>query len=126
MNKQLHARGIRRLWLIQFGVVFFVTLLCALFYGVKVANSVVLGGLVCLIPNMYFASNLFKYRGAQAAKQIVSSFYKGEALKIVMSMFLFTIVFVLCRINPIAFFASYSVVLITHWFTPWIIVNKQK
>lgn len=125
MNKQLNKRGIIRLWLVQLGITFFLSVLFAIIFNITAAGSALLGGLVCIIPNAFFASKLFKYQGARAAKQIVNSFYKGEALKIFLSIFLFTAVFVLCRITPLAFFASYILVLMTHWFAPWIIVNKQ-
>lgn len=114
-----------RLWLVQLGITLFLAVLCAIVYNINAASSALLGGLVCIIPNAYFASKLFKHQGARAAKQIVSSFYKGEAVKIIMSIFLFTAVFVFFKITPLAFFTSYILVLMTHWFAPWIIVNKQ-
>lgn len=124
VNKQLNKRGIIRLWLIQLGITLIIAALCALLSNMNAAISALLGGMVCIIPNAYFASTVFKHQGARAAKQIVNSFYKGEALKIILSIFLFTLVFVYCRITPFAFFASYILVLMTHWFAPWIIVNK--
>ncbi|MCW8445235.1 F0F1 ATP synthase subunit I [Fluoribacter gormanii] len=125
MNKQLSNRGIVRLWLVQLSATLIIAALCALVYGTNAASSALLGGLVCIVPNAYFASKLFKYQGARSAKQIVNSFYKGEALKIVISIFLFTAVFLLFKITPLAFFASYIMILMTHWFAPLIIVNKQ-
>lgn len=125
MNKQLNKLGIMRLWLIQLGLTLFLAALCAVVFNMNTAISALLGGLVCIIPNACFASKLFRYRGARAAKQIVNSFYKGEALKFFLSIFLFTLVFILCRITPLAFFASYILVLMTHWFAPWIIDTKQ-
>ena len=114
-----------RLWLVQLGITLFLTALCAIVFNIKAASSALLGGLVCIIPNAYFASKLFKHQGAHAAKQIVNSFYKGEAVKIILSIFLFTAVFIFFKITPLAFFISYILVLMTHWFAPWIIVNKQ-
>lgn len=125
MNKQLNKRGIQRLWLLQMAITLIVTAVCALTRNANAAISALLGGLVCIIPNAYFASKLFKHQGARAAKQIVNSFYKGEALKIVMSVFLFTVVFGLFRITPLAFFVSYILILMSHWFAPWVMVNKQ-
>lgn len=124
VNRKLNKRGLVRFWLVQFGITLIIAALCAVIFSINAATSALLGGMVCIIPNAYFANKLFKYHGARAAKQIVNSFYKGEALKIILSIFLFTAVFVLCRITPFAFFASYIVVLMTHWFAPWIIVNK--
>ena len=126
MNKRLNKLGIIKLWLLQLAVTLIVATLCALIYNTNAAISAVLGGLVYIIPNAYFANNVFKYQGARAAKQIVNSFFKGEALKLITSILLFTAVFVLYRVNPIAFFVSYIMVLMTHWITPLIIVNKQK
>ncbi len=125
MNKKLNKRGIMRLWLVQLGVTLVLAVLSTVLFNINAGFSAILGGLVCIIPNACFASQLFQHEGARAAKQIVSGFYKGEALKIVLSIFLFTAVFVLCRITPLAFFASYIIVLMTHWFAPWIIINKQ-
>ena len=114
-----------RLWLVQLGITMLLAALFAIVFSINAASSALLGGLVCIIPNAYFASRLFKYQGARAAKLIVNSFYKGEALKIFLSIVLFTAVFVLCRITPLAFFTAYILILMTHWFAPWIIVNKQ-
>lgn len=125
MNKQLNRRGIKRLLMVQIGSTLIVALLCLLAYGLNAGESALLGGMVCIIPNAYFVSRLFKYQGARAAKQIVNSFYKGEALKIILSMTLFTLVFISCRITPLAFFGAYIAILMTHWFAPWIIVYKQ-
>ncbi|KTD69450.1 MULTISPECIES: F0F1 ATP synthase subunit I [Legionella] len=125
MNKQLSKRGIVRLWCVQSGVTLVFAALCALVYDTNAASSALLGGIVCIVPNAFFASKLFKYQGARSAKQIVNSFYKGEALKIVISIFLFTAVFLLFKITPLAFFASYIMIQMTHWFTPLIIINKQ-
>lgn len=125
MNKKLSKRGIVRLWLVQISVTSVIAVLCAITYGAHAAISALLGGIVYIVPNAYFASKLFKYQGARSAKQIVNSFYKGEALKIIISIFLFTAVFVLFKITPLAFFVSYIVILMTHWFTPLIIINKQ-
>lgn len=124
VNKQLSKRGIVRLWLMQLSVTLAFAALCAL-YSANAAISAMLGGIVCIVPNAYFAMKLFKYQGARSAKQIVNSFYKGEALKMILSVILFTAVFVLFKVTPPAFFASYIMILMTHWFAPLIIVNKQ-
>lgn len=125
MNSQLSKQGIMRLWVVQFCILIGYSLLCGLLLSANAAKSALLGGLVCLIPNAYFAIKVFKYQGARAARQIVNGFYKGEALKIGLSVLLFTAVFIWCKITPLAFFSSYVLVLMTHWFAPWIIVNKQ-
>lgn len=126
VNKRLNKQGFLRFWLLQISLVLLLALFCLVQINANSAYSVVLGGLVAIIPNALFAVKLFRYQGARAARQIVNSFYKGEALKIIVSISLFILVFVWCKITPWAFFASYVLVLMTHWFAPWIIVNKRK
>lgn len=121
----MNKRGIVRLWIVQISVVVVITAFCATFFSYNAAISAGLGGLVCIIPNVYFAVKLFQYEGARSAQKIVKAFYKGEAVKIILSIILFTLVFVFCKVTPLAFFTTYIAVQMTHWFTPLIIVNKQ-
>lgn len=107
------------------GVIACLASLCYIVYGAQSAGSALLGGLVYLIPNVCFAMVLFKHQGARASRRIVNSFYKGEALKIGLSIALFIMVFVLFRVKPGAFFASYIVLQMTHWFAPLIIENNR-
>ena len=125
MNKHLSWRGVTRLLAVQLITTLILAVLCLLFLNVNAGVSAAFGGLVCVIPNVYFAKKLFKHQGARAVRQIVTSFYVGEALKIILTMGLFTIILVLLRINPPVFFGSYITVLMTHWFAPWIISNKH-
>lgn len=109
----------------QLGVTFVVTCLFAVIDNKESAISALLGGIVYIIPNAYFALTLFKYQGARAARQIVNGFYKGEALKIILTIILFTLVFVVYRVKPLAFFVSYIIVLMTHWFTPCVVSTNK-
>ena len=94
-------------------------------FGKLTAQSVLLGGLVALIPNFLFARKLFQHQGARAARQIVRNFYAGEFIKILSTALLFTVVFLFCEVSPPAFFLTYIVMIMTHWFAPLIIDMKQ-
>ena len=96
------------------------------FLDTRAFVSAVLGGLVCVIPNAYFAKQLFRYHGALAAKRIVSGFYRGEALKIALSAALFALVFRFFNINPVVFFATYLAVQMVFWFTPLLFETKKQ
>ncbi|MBB1488343.1 F0F1 ATP synthase subunit I [Oceanospirillum sediminis] len=86
------------------------------------AYSALLGGVVCFMPNLYFAWAAFRHQGAQMAKQIVKSFYKAEAVKFGLTAVLFALVFALVRpLNPIYFFLTYAVVQVVHWLSPLVI-----
>ena len=118
--------GARRLMLIQFGVSILISCIAVWVYSTTAAYSAILGGLVCVVPNAYFARSLFFHSGARAAKQIVSGFYRGEALKLMLSAALFTLVFKCFNIHPLIFFIAYIAAQMVFWFAPLIIVNKHK
>ena len=70
--------------------------------------SVVLGGLIFLIPNAYFAVCVFRYNSQLADRAVLHNFYKGETGKFLLSYVGFAAVFVLVKsINVVALFAAY-------------------
>ena len=91
----------------------------ALFFGVIAAYSVLLGGLICLVPNCYFAYRAFKFRGARAARDIVRSFYVGEAGKLMLTAILFAIVFSSVKpLNALALFLGFGAIQLVNWLVP--------
>lgn len=125
MKNQQGMKSARRLLLIQLVVTMFIAV-GALFIGnATAATSALIGGLVCVLPNAYFVRTLFMHNGARAARQIVNGFYKGEALKLILSIALFALVFKFLKINPLVFFVAYIAAQMVFWFAPLIIVNKK-
>ncbi|WP_257264053.1 F0F1 ATP synthase subunit I [Endozoicomonas sp. ONNA2] len=94
--------------------------------GITVTLSSLLGGLCCSLPNAYFVWRVFRYRGARSAKLIVSSFYRGEAGKLLLTTAGFTLVFTLFKpLEPVALFGSFIAVQAVSWFAP-LLVRGQK
>lgn len=124
VKNQHGAKGARRLigWQLRLTVLLAAIATCLL--GTKAGGSAMLGGLVSVVPNAYFAKKLFQHQRAQAARQIINSFYKGEALKIMLSIAMFALVFKFFKIVPVVFFVVYIVVQMVFWFAPLIFVNK--
>ena len=87
--------------------------------------SAVLAGLVCALPNAFFARQFLQRNGAQQVKKIVSLFYRGEAVKLLLSAGLFALVFAWHDLVPEVFFAVYLMVLLAHVFAPWFFVNRN-
>lgn len=125
VKDRLGVAGVKRLLKTQLITSVFISLVFFLFFGKNEGISAMLGGLVALVPSILFAKKMFRYQGARAARQIVKSFYTGEALKILSTAILFTLVFVMYKIAPLAFFFTYIVVLMNYWFAPLIFANKQ-
>ncbi len=92
----------------------------ALSFGLTAAYSVLLGGLICLLPNCYFAYRAFKFQGARAARDIVRSFYVGEAGKLLLTAILFAVVFSSVKpINALAIFLGFGAVQMIQWLVPF-------
>jgi ATP synthase protein I len=126
VKNQHGVRGAKRLLACQLGITILLATIALLISGSVAATSALLGGLVSTLPNAYFAIKLFRYQGAHAARQIVNSFYKGEASKLVLSVILFTLVFKCYKPIPLVFFAVYIVAQMVFWFAPLIFVHNRK
>lgn len=74
--------------------------LLALVWGLQACYSVAIGAGIALAGSAYFAWQAFRHAGAVSAKQVVKSFYKGEAGKFGLTVLLFAVVFV--SIKPLA------------------------
>lgn len=121
VQNQQAWRGAQRLLAVQLGLTFLIALMAWLGFGALAGWSAMLGGLVSVIPNAYFAYRLFQYHGAQAAKRIVNSFYKAEAAKLLMTMALFTLVFTTLSISALPFFLAFIAVQLVFWAAPLIV-----
>lgn len=88
--------------------------------------SALAGGMVALIPNIFFAWWMFRFRGARQAKRAVKAFYGAEAGKFGLTVVLFAASFAWVRpLNPIFIFVAYCVVLFVHWLSPWLLARKR-
>lgn len=125
VKDKLSVVGVKRLLKMQLMTSGLISLVLLLFYGKDEGISAMLGGLVAIVPTIVFARKMFRFQGARAAKQIVKSFYIGEALKILLTAILFCLVFILYKVAPLAFFLTYIVVLMNYWFAPLIFANKH-
>ena len=120
------AKGAKRLLMCQLSLTLLLAGVSALISGPMAGLSAILGGLVSIIPNAYFARTLFQYQGAQAARQIVNRFYKGEAMKLLLTVALFVMVFKWFSIVPLVFFLVFITVQMVFWFSPLIFNNRPK
>jgi ATP synthase protein I len=85
---------------------------CGLIFGMVAGYSALLGGLIALLGNLYFAFKAFRYFGARSAKAIVQSLWAGEMGKQILAAALFALVFVGVKpLQPAALFVGYLLVL---------------
>ena len=113
-SQSVEYKVVKRLIASQVVVTLVLSLLFTLMSG-KAAYSAMLGGLVAIIPNGVFAYRLFARGGAQAANKIVSALYRGEAIKLLITILLLMLVFRFIPVVALAFFATYILALLVFW-----------
>ena len=73
--------------------------------------SILLGGLISIVPNGYFAWKVFRFRGARNTPLIVKSFYAGETGKLIMTGVFFAMVFAGIKpLNELAVIVSFTII----------------
>lgn len=107
---------------IAFSIV--VVLVCALIiyfcWGLSYAISALAGGVIAIIPNCIFAYKAFRYAGAKSSKLVVSSFFSGVKLKMLVTAILLVFAFKLLVILPLAFFGTFCLVMALPLLTPFL------
>jgi len=101
-------------------VVILGTLITYFTWGTNTALSVFSGGMVVLIPNVFFALKAFRYAGARSSKKVLDAFYSGEKMKIVLTAILLALALKFLAIEPLAFFTSFSLIVAMPLLTPFL------
>ncbi len=124
MHKASAARrqlDFSRLFLAQGLATLLVALLGLWQVGVQGAVSALMGGLVSLLPSLYFV-----WRGLHRGRRDVMGFYQAAAGKFGLTVALFVIVFVTVPpSNPALFFVAYVVAQLMHWLGPWLVSERS-
>jgi ATP synthase protein I len=99
--------------------------LCVLAFDTVLAYSVLSGGLIAIVPQAYFATLAFRWRGARSAAAIARSSYLGEMGKYLLSMAGFALVFAVLRpLDGPAVFVGYLAMLITQITGSWLLLTR--
>ncbi|HIG92323.1 MAG: F0F1 ATP synthase assembly protein I [Methylococcales bacterium] len=77
--------------------------------------SSLLGGVVAIIPNLYFALKVSSSTG-QDAKKVVRTFYVGESAKLILTAVMFFLVFQWPEIEIMPLMVGYIAALTVFWF----------
>jgi ATP synthase protein I len=119
----IKAPPIYKIIISQFFAVSVITAIGYSILGWISAYSLLLGGLICAVPNGYFAIKAFQYRGARAAFKIVRAFYVGEAIKISLMCAGFALAFI--YVKPLSFWALFAGFIIVHIVGLWALIAIQ-
>ncbi|USD65292.1 F0F1 ATP synthase subunit I [Vibrio sp. SCSIO 43136] len=116
----------KRLLMIQVSVVIFLAVGMSAIINTGWGFSALVGGSIFVIANAVFAFFAFKYSGARAARLIANSFYAGEALKIVITVVLFSIAYMYMQVELVPLKLTYLLVLGVNIFAPALFINNKK
>jgi len=87
-------------------------------WGLQYGYSALAGGLIAVIPNFVFATLAFAYMGASQAGKVLKAFYWGEAVKMLLTIVMFSLVFINFKVAFMPLFVCYTLSLIAHWTAP--------
>jgi len=121
----LHRLPVFHVLIAQLVFVILLTVLLLVWLGWIAGYSGFLGGVIAWLPNLYFARKAFRYGGARAARDILKSFYAGEAGKYILTAALFALLF--AGVTPLdarAVFAAFILTQMVSWFAPVLIKAK--
>ncbi len=80
------------------------------------ASSLLVGGLIQICPQAWFARQAFRYSGARQIDKIVRAMYWGESGKVVLTAALFVTTFLLWpQLNYLAVFGAFIVMIPVQW-----------
>lgn len=100
-------KTLTRLWLQELGFLLLAAGIC-LWFDQVITYSVLIGGMIFIIPNVYFSFYAFRYRGARIAHLVLMSFYRGEIGKFLLSIVGFAVAFTLVEpLNVLSVFSAY-------------------
>lgn len=80
-----------------------------------VAKSATIGGLLSFVTQMVFAIFMFSHTGYRARNRIVSQFFRGQALKWLLTVFGFALIFIAVKpLSALALFIGFIAMKMSH------------
>ncbi len=87
-------------------------------WGVQSGLSALAGGAIAVLPNFVFATLAFSHTGASSAGKVMKTFYWGEAVKLLLTIAMFSLVFINWKVGFMPLFVCYTLALTVHWTAP--------
>ena len=87
-------------------------------WGVQYGLSALAGGAIAVLPNFVFATLAFSHTGASSSAKVVKDFYWGEAVKLLLTIAMFSIAFIKLKVVYMPLFVCYTLALVVHWTAP--------
>ncbi|MGI2261342.1 ATP synthase subunit I [Shewanella sp. GXUN23E] len=127
MSKILARRGrwsAYKLVLMQAAVAGGASVLFFVLWGMQYGMSALAGMIIAVFPNFVFATLAFSHMGASQSGKVIQTFYWGEAIKLLLTIALFCIVFAGFKVDFAPLFTTYTLALAVHWTAPFLFNKK--
>jgi ATP synthase protein I len=121
---QITRSQINRCFLVQLLTIFAATFIFFLFQGFSFAQSIFLGGFLCVLPQWLFACVWLAYYKASAAPKIMRVFYVGEVIKLLLTGVLFVLTLRYIPVNPLACLGGFMLAQLAFWMAPLVWPKK--
>jgi ATP synthase protein I len=116
----------RRLFLAQLVVILLVAMLASVMVGIEAAGSALSGGMISLLPTIYFVWRGQRQQRSRQPQRNVLNLYQAAAGKFGLTVALFAIVLTTAPpSNPAFFFVAYVVAQLMHWLAPWLVRERS-
>ncbi len=103
----------------QLLLVLLIALISTVFFSVKAGYSGLAGGFTFLLPNFIFVLMAFAHAGASKSKLVLRGFYAGEAIKLFLTVILFSVFLKYGSLSLTAFYISFSLLVVSQWLAPF-------
>ena len=105
----------RRIILAQVVVTALTSLLFAIFSGAVDAVAALVGGLINVLANLYFARRLYGGRRIKSAAETALGFYVGEVVKLFITLALFALAIGVFKLSFLPLFTTFVATLLVFW-----------
>lgn len=89
--------------------------------GVIEGLSVLLGGMACLLPSLYFAHCLFATTSPPVVKQSMVSFYLGEVIKLALSAGMVIVIILYISVSIVPFIMGFVGAQLGFWLAALVV-----
>ncbi|NVK40824.1 MAG: ATP synthase subunit I [Oceanospirillaceae bacterium] len=109
-------RRVLGILLLQSAIALVLCALLLLFAGRVEAWSALLGSLIYLVPNLYFASRTLSRQHGLSGPKVLAAMYIGQIWKMALAILGFSLVFVLVKpLSPFSLFGAFILQQILGW-----------
>jgi len=107
-------------------LVFLITLILTVFFSFKSGYSGLAGGITFLLPNFIFVLMAFAHAGASKSRLIVRGFFAGEAIKLTLTVILFSVFLKYGALYLPFFYISFLLLLVSQWLAPFFFHDNNR